>query len=286
MSNSRRRRRADARETDDAVGRHVGEQGRDDGGHAGALDHDVGCERCEIVKFAAVIGAAERAHEVRLRPARVVIVDMHLVAALRAEQRAEQADRSRAGDEQLARWRAFEPPHAVAMVPRLGDDARRLQQHAQNAERGIDLDGELRRDAPALRAEAVPRLDAVLGVEPVAAHVPFAVGAGRAGDRIGLAHDADDMIARREAAIRRRFAHAAERLVAEDQPRVTLGRFAVMAGDDLVIGAADAERNRFDQQRAVSARRFGNVGQRGGIRNSGKDRDGAQRFGPIVSPAT
>src|SRR2546429_8308116 len=115
------------------------------------------------------------------------------------------------------------------MIPRLGDDARRLEQHAENAERRIDLHGELGRDAEALRTEAVALLDAMLGVEPVAAHVPLAIGASRAGDRIGLAHDADEVIANRKAAIRRRLAHAAERLVAENQTLVTVWRFAIMA---------------------------------------------------------
>ena len=39
--------------------------------------------------------------------------------------------------------------------------------------------------------------------------------------------------------------------MAEDQAFVTARRLAVVAGDDLAIGAADAERDRLDQQRAV-----------------------------------
>ena len=60
------------------------------------------------------------------------------------------------------------------------------------------------------------------------------------------------MVAGREAAVRRRFAHAAERLVAEDQPLVAGRRFAVVARDDLAVGAADAERERLDQDRAFA----------------------------------
>ena len=39
----------------------------------------------------------------------------------------------------------------------------------------------------------------------------------------------------------------------------------VEAGDDFVIGAADAERNRFNQNRAVGARRIGDIVQFGGV---------------------
>ena len=86
------------------------------------------------------------------------------------------------------------------------------------------------------------------------------------------------MVAARETAIGRRFAHAAEQLVAEDQPRFVAGRLAVVARDDLAIGAADAERDRLDQQRAFRCRWLGNVAQFDGIRLEGVDRDRAQGF--------
>ena len=52
-------------------------------------------------------------------------------------------------------------------------------------ERRIDLDHELRLDAEALGAVAVALLDAALGVAAVAAHVPFAGGAGGQGTGSG-----------------------------------------------------------------------------------------------------
>ena len=196
-------RRADAGEADHAVGRDMRQQRRDDGGRAGAFDHDVGRKLAPAHRVARVIGARRaRATSSGFGPVAVAVVDMHVAAALHADQRGEQADRAGAGDEQrgaAAHLRAATArstwSHALATTL-VGSSSTRVE-----AERGIDLDGELRRDAPALGAEAVQSLDAVLGVEPVAAHVPLAGRAGRAGDRIGMAHDADHVIAGREAAI-------------------------------------------------------------------------------------
>ena len=165
----------------------------------------------------------------------------------------------------------------MRMVPGFRDHAGRLQQHRVEPERGIDLHGEFRLDAPALGAEAVQPLDAVLGVLPVAAHVPLAGRAGRAGDRIGMAHDADDVIA----ALADRNPSALRRTRPSDSwPRISrswpCGRLAVLARDDLAIGAADAERDRLDQQRAVLRRRLGHIAQFNGIRVWRMDRDRAQ----------
>ena len=115
----------------DAVGRDMREQRRDDRRRAGAFDHDVGRKLRQRVEIARVIGGAERAHELGLRSARVAVIDMHVEAALRAEQRGEQPDRAGAGDQHAARRRVVEPPDAIDMVPGLGDDAGRLQQHAR-----------------------------------------------------------------------------------------------------------------------------------------------------------
>ena len=214
--------------------------------------------------------------QLRLRAVIVAVEDVHLVAALHAHQRGEQPDRSGAGDQRAARRRGFEPPHAIDVVPRLGDHARRLEQHAEQAERAIDFHGELRRRAPALGAEAVQSLDAVLGVLPVAAHVPLAGRAGRAGQRVGMAHDADHVIAGREVGFLRRRDHPAERLMPEDQAIVAVGRRAELARDDLAIGAAHAERERLHQHRTVRCRRFRYLVQPYRIGGLGKDRDGAQ----------
>ena len=82
---------------------------------------------------------------------------------------------------------------------------------------GIERDQEIRLDAELLGAVAVALLDAALGIAAVAAHVPFAGGAGRARHRIGPPHDADHQIAALEAAARRRFLDAAEQFMTDDQ---------------------------------------------------------------------
>ena len=179
---------------------------------------------------------------------------MDLEPALHAHQRREQADRAGAGDQQPPRLPGVEPPaDALDVIPGLGDDARRLQQHAELAERRIDLDRVTRLDAKPLGAEAVQALDAALGVAAVAAHVPFAGGAGRAGHRIGPPHDADDVVAGGEAAAGRRLDHLAVGFMAEHQPLAAGRRLAVGAGDDFAVGAADAERQRAHQHRAIDS---------------------------------
>ena len=90
---------------------------------------------------------------------------------------------------------------------------------ALGLEPAIELDREIRLDAEALGCIAVAILDAALGVEPVAAHVEFAPGAGVAGGRVGTADDPDDEVAGREVAVRGRFLDDPERLVPEHQAR-------------------------------------------------------------------
>ena len=131
---------------------------------------------------------------------------MHLEPALRADERRQQSDRAGAGDERHARLpRRGAGADAHDLLPGLGDDAGRLQQHAEVLERGIERDQEIRLDAELLAAIAVALFDAAFGVLAVAAHVPFAGGASRARHRIGPSHDADDEIAALEAAAGRRL---------------------------------------------------------------------------------
>ena len=56
------------------------------------------------------------------------------------------------------------------------------------------------------------------------------------------------MVAGGEAAAVRRLEHAAERFVAEHQPLAARRRPAIGPGDDLAIGAADAQREGLDEQ--------------------------------------
>ena len=162
---------------------------------------DVGRKLDDVVDRAGEIERAEIADELRLRPVLGAVEHIDLVVALLAHQRGEQADRAGAGHQQPPRLPGVESPaDALDVIPGFGDDAGRLEQHGELAQRRIDLDGVARLDAKPLGAEAVQALDAALGVAAVAAHVPFADGAGRAGHRVGPPHDADDAVAGGEAA--------------------------------------------------------------------------------------
>ena len=63
------------------------------------------------------------------------------------------------------------------------------------------------------------------------------------------AHDADDQLARREAAASRRLNHFAQRFVAENEAVLARRRLAVSALDDLDVGAADPDGQPPDQDR-------------------------------------
>src|SRR3984885_3619105 len=117
------------------------------------------------------------------------------------------------------------------MIPRLSDDARRLDQNAVHAERRIELDQKFRLDAEDIRAVAVAFLDAALGITAVAAHVPLADGAGRTRHRIGPAHNADDEIAGLEPAAGRGLFYVAERLGGDPQPLLARRRPAGISRD-------------------------------------------------------
>ena len=103
-----------------------------------------------------------------------------------------------------------------------------------------------------LAGEALERRDAALGVVAGVARVGRALLAGaavpaRAAD--GGGHE----VALREAVAA--LDHDAEQLVAEDQLGLAGRRGAELAGRDLAVGAADADLERADQQRARRAAR-------------------------------
>ena len=191
-------------------------------GHAGALDHQVGLALLRHVgDVAGVVLGAERAHRLRLHALGGAVEHVHLEVALLAHERGQQPDRAGAGHEHALVDRARARGDPVDLLPGLGEDARRLGEHAERAELVGDRDREVLLDGHELRAVAVERLDAPLGVLAVAAHVPLALGAAGAGHRIGPADDARDELARLEPAAA--VAHAAEQLVAEHQPLVPGG---------------------------------------------------------------
>jgi hypothetical protein len=154
------------------------------------------------------------------------------------------------------------------------DDARRLGQHAERPEPGVDLHGVARLERDDLRAVAVDLLDAPLAVAAVATHVELAASAARAGVGIGAAHDADDEVAGDELRAVRRLSHAPERLVPEDEAVAVRRRPAVGAGHDLAVGAADAERDHLDEQLAVTALGLGDGRELLAAGPAGDDGDG------------
>ena len=73
-------------------------------------------------------------------------------------------------------------------------------------------------------------------------------------DGVGAADDPDDQVSRNQPGAARCLQHAAERLVAEDQTLAAVGRPSVVAGEDVGVGAADADGEGLDQHGAVPRR--------------------------------
>src|SRR5262249_16639723 len=186
-----------ADEAHDAAGRRTAEHVAHHVRRAAALHQNVGLEAAvERLKSTDVPGCAERVNEVAPLCLVAVTEHVHVEAPLHTHHRGEQADRSGAGDQP-----GLGPPGArtladtLGVIPRLGDDARRLEQHAGDAERRIDLDEKIGLDAEIFGAVTVAFLDAALGVAAVAAHVPLADAARGTRHRVRPAYDADNTIA-------------------------------------------------------------------------------------------
>ena len=103
------------------------------------------------------------------------------------------------------------------MLPRLGDNRRRFEQHTEDPEGRVDLHGVLGFDPPTLGHEPVDLLDPALGVPAVPAHVPLPHRTIGAGHGVGAADDADHEITLLEGAGRTRIDDAAEGFVAEHE---------------------------------------------------------------------
>ena len=161
------------------------------------------------------------------------------------------------------------------VVPGLGHHGGRLEQHAEGAEGGIHRDQVVGVDAVALAGVAVPGLDAPLGVLAVGAHVPVTGRAGRAGNGVGPADDADDQVSWGESGTRCGLCHPAQRFVPDDEPVLARRRPPVLAVDDLQVGAADADRLGLDQDGPVVRRWLRHVGDRDRAWLPGDDGDGA-----------
>src|SRR3954463_15159297 len=88
---------------------------------------------------------------------------------------------------------------------------------------------------------------------------PSPAAAAGQGHRIGPPHDADNAIAHGEAAAGRRRDHLPVGFMAGPQAAGAGRRFAVSAADDFTIGAADAECEAADQERAMRLQWLWNV---------------------------
>src|SRR6202034_2238942 len=104
-----------------------------------------------------------------------------LEPALASEQCREQADGAGTDDQRGLRLEALAVSDGFGLLPGLGDHGRRLEQHPEPAEGGIDAHDSIGMCAVTLAHEAVELFDAVLDVATVATGVPFALRTGVTG---------------------------------------------------------------------------------------------------------
>ncbi len=270
----------DARQAHDPAALEPAGGGPPDRPQPGALEHDVDVDT-DVRRVAGVVARAQPLDEVTLRALQLQVDDMHLVPALDAEQAREQADRPRARDERPAADEEGPFRDLIDLVPGLGHDRRRLQEHSAVAELDGHAHGKVGLDPPELAAVPVAPVDPALGEEVVAAHVPLAGRARGTWDRVGPADDPHDAVAGLESRSGRAFHDLAEPLVTDDQPVVPLGGRAVHAVGDLVIGAAHADQHASHQEPAVLDRRGGHILHAGG--SLGSREDGHRAHPPIVA---
>ncbi len=74
-----------------------------------------------------------------------------------------------------------------------------------------------------------------------------------------MAHNADNQVARFEIGIRRRRLHGTKRFMTDHKSALTGRRPAIMAADDVPVGAAYADCDRSHQHRSLGDGRLGNV---------------------------
>jgi hypothetical protein len=137
------------------------------------------------------------------------------------------------------------------VVPRLGEDACWLEQHTQDAQCWIDPNSEFGFDTKSLSAIPVTLLDAAFGVAAVAAHVPFAHGAGGTRNGVGPTHNAHHPITRPDVNAGRRLLNATQRLVPKHQPALPRWCKSIFACDDFAVGPAHAKRQRANQNTSI-----------------------------------
>ena len=173
-------------------------RGPADSAEPGALDDDIDIN-VDVGGVTGMVSGAEVLDQIAFRAGSREVDDVHLVAALRAEQACHQPDRPGAGDQRPAPHEECAPRDLVHLVPRLGQHRRRFQQDAELARPGQDRHGEIRLHPPTFASVPVQADDAALAETVGPAHVPLTGGTRRARRRIGPPHDPDHKIARHEA---------------------------------------------------------------------------------------
>jgi hypothetical protein len=160
------------------------------------------------------------------------------------------------------------------VVPGFGYHGGGLEQHPEGPQAGINRDQVLGVNSVTLGRVTVASFDPPFGVLAIEAHVPVPRRAGWAGHRIAAADDADHQVPGHESGSRLCFGHLAEGFVPDDEPVRLWRRRPVLAVDDLQIGAADANRQRLNEDRPVISRRLGHVRARDRALLPGNDGDG------------
>ena len=93
------------------------------------------------VDVAVVVGRTQVADQVRLGARGDPVEDVHVESSLHAQQGGQQADRPRAGDQDAAWLEPGPLTDLLDLVPGLGDDRRRLHEHAHLGQPVVELDG-------------------------------------------------------------------------------------------------------------------------------------------------
>ena len=128
----------DAGETDDAARTDGPDRVGDDLPDAGAFDDDVRLES-DTRDGAGVVGRAEGAHELRLGPRFDPVEDVDFQPALLSDEGGEETDRPRTRHEHGPRLPEGTLADRGDLLPRLRDDRRGLEQHAEEPEGAVDL---------------------------------------------------------------------------------------------------------------------------------------------------
>ena len=170
----------------DAIGNHLAHPCAFNDG----IRHDA-----DVLDRSGMIGRAEGLDQVRFSAGLHSVKDMDLEPERFGGERRQQPDRTGTRHQQNPRVPERPPPNEHNLFQGFCDDGGRLQQHTEQAQARVQLNGVFGFDAPAFRHESVNLLDAALGVLAVAAHIPFTHRASGTGERVRATDDSHDQVA-------------------------------------------------------------------------------------------